>query len=84
MTVTAEQVIARLQAMSNPENVAGMARYGIQTKDTLGISIWELRKIAKEIGTDHALAGQLWDSGIHEARILASYVDDPKQVTEGS
>ena len=83
MAVTAEQVITRLQSMSNAENIAGMARYGIQTKDALGISIWELRKIAKEIGTDHALAGQLWDSGIHEARILASYVDDPKQVTVG-
>ena len=41
----------------------------------MGINIYTLRKIAKGIGTDHALALQLWNSGIHEARILASYLD---------
>ena len=79
---SAEEVIARLNALSNPDNVAGMARYGINTQDTLGISIYTLRPIAKEIGRDHALALALWDSRVHEARILASYIDDPLQVTE--
>jgi len=77
-----EAVLARLQALANPDNVAGMARYGISTQNTLGISIYTLRPIAKEIGIDHALALQLWESGIHEARILASFIDDPRQVTE--
>jgi 3-methyladenine DNA glycosylase AlkD len=40
------------------------------------------RKIAKSIGTDHALAPQLWNSGIHEARILASYIADPQHMSE--
>ncbi len=79
---TPDTVIARLQALANPDNVAGMRRYGINTQDTLGISIYTLRPIAKEIGRDHALALALWDSGIHEARILASYVDAPLEVTE--
>ena len=77
-----EDVIARLKAEANPANVAGMARYGINTHDTLGISIYTLRPIAKEIGRDHQLALELWDSGVHEARILASYIDDPRLVTE--
>jgi 3-methyladenine DNA glycosylase AlkD len=79
---TPESILDRLRALANPDNVAGMARYGINTQGTLGISIYTLRPIAKEIGRDHALALALWDSGIHEARILASYIDDPLQVTE--
>ena len=41
-----------------------------------------LQSIAKGIGADHALALQLWNSGIHEARILASYIADPQQMSE--
>lgn len=75
-------VLARLRSMANPENVAGMARFGITTTNTLGISLWDLRKVAKEIGTDHSLALDLWKSGVHEARMLAAFVDDPLHVTE--
>ena len=77
-----EEILARLHSLANPANVAGMARYGINTHNTLGISIYTLRPLAKEIGRDHQLALALWDTGIHEARILASYIDDPRQVTE--
>jgi 3-methyladenine DNA glycosylase AlkD len=76
------EVIAKLQSLANPVNVAGMARYGINPKNTLGISIYILRDIAKEIGKDDALADELWVSGIHEARILASYIADPGKTTE--
>ncbi len=81
-TPTAEDVLTRLQALANPANVAGMQRYGINPHKPLGISIYALRPLAKEIGQNHALALQLWESGIHEARILASFIDDPSQVTE--
>jgi 3-methyladenine DNA glycosylase AlkD len=77
-----EEILSRLHALANPDNVAGMGRYGINTQDTLGISIYTLRPLAKEIGQDHDLALALWDSGIHEARILASYVDEPARVTD--
>jgi len=76
------EVIAKLQSFANPVNVAGMARYGINPKNTLGISIYILREIAKEIGRDDGLADELWVSGIHEARILASYIADPDKTTE--
>ena len=75
------RVIARLKKMANPKNVAGMARFGINPKGTLGISIPHLRRLAREIGRDHRLAHQLWRSGIHEARILASYIEDPRRVS---
>lgn len=75
-------LLEHLQSLANAENVAGMARFGINPDRTLGIDIYTLRKIAKGIGINHALALQLWDSGFHEARILASYIADPRQISE--
>lgn len=59
-----------------------MSRFGIDTHAALGVTVTELRALARRIGRDHDLAEALWDSGIHEARILASMVDDPSRVTE--
>ena len=59
-----------------------MARFGINPQNTYGVSVFELRRIAKEIGTDHVLAQLLWTSGIHEARIMASMIDKPEVLTE--
>jgi len=78
----AQGIVDRLREQANPENVAGMARFGINSAGTLGIAIPVLRGLAKEIGRDHLLAESLWASGIHEARILASMIDDPASVTE--
>lgn len=77
-----ERLIATLRAHANPANVAGMARYGINTAGTLGVPVHVLRRLAKETGRDHALAESLWNSGIHEARILATLIDEPARVTE--
>src|SRR2546427_9702491 len=75
------RVVARLKKMADARNVAGMARFGINPKGTLGISIPTLRRFAREIGRDHDLALRLWKSGFHEARILAGFVADPAQLT---
>ncbi len=77
-----DEILQRLKSLSDPRAVEGMARFGINQKNTLGVSIPNLRKIAKEAGTDHLLAQRLWGSGLHEVRILASMVDDPEMVTE--
>lgn len=77
----AAAILRRLRRLANPTNVAGMARFGINPTHTLGISIPVLRRIAGEIGTDHRLAQALWASGVHEARILAGFIDDPARVT---
>jgi 3-methyladenine DNA glycosylase AlkD len=58
-----------------------MARYGISTRKTLGVPVPILRSLARELRPDHPLALRLWRSGIHEARILASMIDDPRLVT---
>jgi 3-methyladenine DNA glycosylase AlkD len=77
-----DSVLRELRALSNPKNVAGMARFGINSKNTLGVSVPQIREIAGKVGKNHVLAQQLWKSGIHEARILAGFVDEPHFVTE--
>jgi len=76
-----EQVLKELRSIADPKNVEGMARFGINPEGTLGISIYDLRPMAKRIGKDHELAAQLWSTGIHEARLLAGFIDDPEKVT---
>ncbi len=78
-----EEILKQLKSLSNPDVVAGMARFGINPKNTYGVSIPVLRKMAKQIGKNHLLAQQFWtSSGIHEARILAGMIDVPEKVTE--
>ncbi|MDP3882710.1 MAG: DNA alkylation repair protein [Candidatus Staskawiczbacteria bacterium] len=84
-----KEVIKKLVSLKNPKNVEGMVRFGIRPKtEVLGIPIPVLRKMAKEIQksvgrpTSHQLALKLWDSGIHEARILAGYIAEPEKITE--
>ncbi|WP_424357170.1 DNA alkylation repair protein [Methanocella sp. MCL-LM] len=74
-------IIDRFKALDSPKDRDGMARFGIRTDRAFGISLYVLRDMAKEIGTSHELSLALWDTGYHEARILAGIVDDPKQVT---
>jgi len=80
--VTSGEVLDRLHALADPEAKEGMARFGIEKGKALGVNIPTLRALAQDIGRDHVLAEELWASGIHEARILAALVDDPKLVNE--
>lgn len=80
--VSAETVLRKLQSLGVPRNREGMGRFGINVEKAYGVPMPALRKMAKEIGRDHQLATALWDSGIHEAKILACLIDDPKLVTE--
>ena len=80
--MTLRQVLARLRSLGRRENVAGMARYGIRPKRAFGLTTPQLRALAREIGRDHPLAGRLWATGIHEARLLAAMVEDSAEVSE--
>ena len=77
-------IIQKLKSSANPEAVKGMARFGINPDNTYGVSVPNLRKMAREAGKDHALAQQLWDSGIHEARLIAGMIDLPELVNVGT
>jgi len=80
--VSVGEVLEQLKVKAKPDQLAGMARYGMATEKRLGVSIPELRKIAKDIGKNHDLALELWKTGISEALILASMVDEPDKMTE--
>jgi len=77
----AATIIAALRAKASPANVEGMARFGISRVGTLGVPVKDLRRLAKAAGRSHKLAAGLWRSGIHEARILASLVEEVERVT---
>jgi 3-methyladenine DNA glycosylase AlkD len=81
MSANVATVLAELQRLANPTNVAGMARFGIVGKKLLGITTVQLRAIANRIGRNHELAEELWSSGIFEARILTAFVAEPARVT---
>ncbi len=76
-----KEVVLRFEYLSNPENLEGMKRFGIVPKKGYGVPIPEIRKIAKEIGTDHELARELWVSEIHDCKLLASMIEDPELIT---
>jgi 3-methyladenine DNA glycosylase AlkD len=77
----AEEIIAHLQSMRDEANIAGMARFGIETTTALGISNAVLRPMARQIKRNHDRALALWTSDIREARLLAAFTDEPKKVT---
>ncbi len=77
-----EEVIDILKNKANPNKLDGMAKFGMAVEQRLGVSVPDMRKIAKELGRDHKLALGLWQTGIDEAKIVAALVDDPKELTE--
>ena len=77
-----EDILVKLKKKARPDQLEGMARYGMAVERRLGVSIPELRLLAKETGRNHELALELWKTGIDEARILAAMIDDPQKLTE--
>jgi len=82
MTAAADAVLDQLREKGSAENVEGMGRYAIGSERRLGVSMPDIRKIAKTTGKDHELALELWESGFAEARIAACLIDMPGEVTE--
>jgi 3-methyladenine DNA glycosylase AlkD len=82
-----QQIIEELKQLGSAENIAGMARFGIVTKNAFGVPASELKRIAKDVkkrvDNRHEFALRLWETSVHEARIVAYLIDDPKRVTEG-
>jgi 3-methyladenine DNA glycosylase AlkD len=77
-----KDVLDKLQSKARPEQLRGMAKYGMTMEQRLGVSVPDMRKLAKEIGRDHKLALSLWRTGVAEARIVAGMVGDPAKLTE--
>ncbi|OBW63182.1 MAG: DNA alkylation repair protein [Dehalococcoides mccartyi] len=75
------ELITQLKALANADNAAGMSRFGISSANTLGVSGKDIRRLIVQAGHNHPLAMLLWDSGIHEARIMASLVAESRKVS---
>jgi 3-methyladenine DNA glycosylase AlkD len=74
-------VVAELERLGTKRNVEGMARFGIRAKKVFGVSKPKLDGIARLIGKNHSLGLALWDTGIHDAKILAGMISDPRLVS---
>lgn len=76
-----DTLLDQMYAMRNEKNIAGMARFKIDTSTALGIPLPLIRSLGKPYKKDHELALALWQTDIHEARIMATYIDNPAKVT---
>ena len=80
-SVSVEDALEWLERHGKRKNIDGLKRYGITATKPFGVTVGETKRYAKQIGKNHALAQQLWASGRYEARLLASFIDDPERVT---
>lgn len=76
---TKQAVMAELEQRGTAQNRKVYARHGV-TGEAFGVSYADLGKLRRSIGTDHALARALWETGNHDARVLATFVADPEQL----
>ena len=61
-----------------------MARYAIPSDHAYGVAMKDIKALGKTLGRNQALASALWDTGVYEARMLASFVGDPARTVERS
>jgi 3-methyladenine DNA glycosylase AlkD len=73
--------LRELKALADPKVRAKMEYFGVRVPKAHGISAPVLHQFAKQIGKDHRLAQQLWNTGVHEARILATLIGESEKVT---
>lgn len=81
MVWTCARLLAELTALGEKRNIEGMAHFGIVAKKVLGVSKPRMDELARRVGRNHALALELWRTGVHDARILAGMIDEPERVT---
>jgi len=76
-----QSALAWLKRHSTRATLEGMARYAIPSDKALGVAMKDIKALGRKLGRNHELAAALWDTGVYEARMAASFVDDPAQVT---
>jgi 3-methyladenine DNA glycosylase AlkD len=81
--MTLAEAMRTIKAKGKPGAAAVYGRHGV-TEPTVGLSYADLGVLVKQIGVDHALAVRLWDTGMHDARVLATKVADPARLTKAT
>ena len=80
--MNAKEILKELKPLGNPKNVEGMRRFGILFETAYGVPIPVLRNFAKKLKNDHKLALELWETNVHEGKLLAAFIENPEEVTE--
>jgi len=76
-----QSALSSLEEMSTDRDRGNLSRFGITTNKAFGVSMVNIRVLAKRLGRNHELAAALWKTGWYEARMLTSFVDEPERVT---
>jgi 3-methyladenine DNA glycosylase AlkD len=76
-----EAILREMRGLEDPAAIEKMARFGIRATNVIGLSVPRIRVVARRVGRNQPLAEQLWATGIHDARVLASLVGDPGKIT---
>lgn len=79
---TVDDIVAYLKTLRNDDNIAGMARYGIDTSTALGVTTPQMKSLVRQVKRDHQRALALWQTGLRDARMLAIMTADPRQLTQ--
>jgi 3-methyladenine DNA glycosylase AlkD len=79
--MSVQEVLTWLKSHSNKRTLDGMARYAVPADKALGVSMSNMKVLAKKLGHNHVLAEALWQTDVYEARMLATLIDDPALVT---
>lgn len=80
--MTVKEALNELKSLSTPEHFEKLSYFGIRNEKAFGVKIPLIRELARRIGKNHELALELWRTEVHEARLLATFIDNPKQITE--
>jgi 3-methyladenine DNA glycosylase AlkD len=81
LEVEVQSALSWLKGHSSKSTRDGMARYGIPSDNAFGVTVANMKVLAKRLGRNHELAAALWQTGWYEARMLTSFVDEPARVT---
>src|SRR3989338_1205088 len=77
----ASELVMHLRKKGSEANRRGMKKFGINVSNATGVSVTDLRRLGRNIGDNQSLSLELWETGLHEARILAAIIGDPRKVT---
>ena len=78
--MTLNETLKQLKALGNEKVRAQNAKHGAGDNQ-FGVSLGDIRKLAKKIRTDHALALSLWENGNVDAQFLAALLIQPKKLS---
>ena len=77
----AESVVSTLRRLGTRKTRDGMARYAIPSVNAFGVTVADIKQLAKRLGRNHELALALWETGWYEARMLAPFIAEPERLT---